>query len=78
VVDFGFHLHRLGLELLQLVLERVDVALEFLDLVVEHELELLQLLVLALLLFDGLVFVLDCGFALGDVLLDVFDLVFEL
>ena len=53
-LELALHLLDLLLHLLDLVLARLDLLLQLLDLVVEHELELLELLVLLLQLVDAL------------------------
>mmetsp|Transcript_11041 Transcript_11041/g.27865 ORF Transcript_11041/g.27865 Transcript_11041/m.27865 type:complete len:408 (-) Transcript_11041:2445-3668(-) len=85
VLQLAVHLPNLLTHLENLHLSRLDLLLELLDLVVEHELELLELLVLflevvdaLLLIRDGLVALLDLSLEPGNVLLETRDLRVEL
>ena len=60
------HLVGLLVQLLDLDLTGSNVTLELLDLVVKHELELLQLLCFLLQVINSLVFITDCCFTLLD------------
>lgn len=64
MLKFGPHLIGLLVELLYLYLSRPDVSLKLLDLVIEHKLELLQLLGLFLKLENSLILIADCSLAL--------------